>query len=874
MDGEPADVARARFFERTLSFLTRLTAEGPVVLGIEDLHWADRATLDLLWFVVRYARAIPLLLVCTYRTDELDREHRLHRVLGELERLGNVSEISLRPLDRDGVVALLCAIRGDAPPGLVDALLARTEGNPFYVEELLEAAGPDGWPEQLPDTLGEALLSRVDELPSAARHIVRVVSIAGGWIDDSVLALTIGAGATQSASIAVRSGLLVPEPRGQREGFRLRHALLGEAVAQSLLPAERRALHAALATSFEASGHDIGLPERAAAVAHHLYEAHEYERAFAASIQAGVAAGSALAYADALAQFERAIELWPLVEHGANGAGRAKAELYERAAEAAMSAGSRAQGVELQCKAVDGIDASVEPLLAGTLAYRYSLFLEEAGDWPAAAREMHRAIELLPADPPTLIRAEALAGHGRTLARVGSVQAATAVLEEAVAVAVHLDASPARTAVSCVVALGQALNLIHRGDIGRALATAHRARLDAWDAGLPDILTELIGTESFLLDSLGRYDEVVDLALAGRARLTQLGLDRRYGLGLMWRVAFTQLRRGQWDDVERTVETTLVEGPVPDKAAGLYETRAIARSRQGRASGAWADLREWRDLVAAGAADRDPWGGAETAVAVLEGRWVDILAATTARIEANSCRDSDPLLAYDCFEGTRAAAELARVARRDRDHRQLAEAVALADDRTGLIHRLVATAERYPAGVSPRLAVLAAATEAERARAAGRSDPELWTRATECWEALGMAFEVGYGTYRHAEALLECRRARLRATALLRDAHACAAGLGAEPLLREIEQLAQRARLDLAITERQDRSDAGSRDLSARERQVLGLLIEGCSNREIGQALFISEKTASVHVTHIMDKFGVMSRGAAVALAVRSERRS
>jgi DNA-binding NarL/FixJ family response regulator len=175
----------------------------------------------------------------------------------------------------------------------------------------------------------------------------------------------------------------------------------------------------------------------------------------------------------------------------------------------------------------------------------------------------------------------------------------------------------------------------------------------------------------------------------------------------------------------------------------------------------------------------------------------------------------------------------------------------------------------------PPVAAQLQAAQAERSRLEGRSDPEQWRAAATAWERLEHPYDAAYARLRQAEALLAERGSRLQAEQVLRNAYRTAVTLRAGPLRREVELLAQRGRLDLqqqadaAAAPDAPPSPAASLGLTQREAEVLALVAEGRTNRQIGQALFITEKTASLHVSHILAKLGVAGRGEAAAVAHR-----
>jgi predicted ATPase len=285
--GPPGQDAQARLFELLLGLIGRLGEETPLLLVVEDLHWADRSTRDLLAFLVRNLRRERVLLVVTYRSDETGRA-RPGPYLAELGRAGPVQRLELPRFERAETLAQLSAILGAAPAtDLVDAVFARSEGNPFFTEELLAAvrAGSDA----LPETLRDLLQGRVEALPEPARHVLRAAAVAGRRVPHRLLAAVAGLGdreQTEALRAAVAQQLLVT--RFGEDGYEFRHALLQEAVYAGLLPGERARLHATLATAVAAhpdwsSGTAATV---AAELAHHWQAAGDLERALPAAIQA------------------------------------------------------------------------------------------------------------------------------------------------------------------------------------------------------------------------------------------------------------------------------------------------------------------------------------------------------------------------------------------------------------------------------------------------------------------------------------------------------------------------------------------------------------------------------------------------------------
>ena len=269
-------------FDAVRAVLVGLAERSPVVLVLEDLHWADRASRDLVAFLARTLRAGRVTLVVSYRSDELHRRHPLRPLLAELVRLPGVERLELAPFSRAELAEHLEAIAGaPLPADQVEGIYARSEGNPFYAEQLL-AAGAGDADVGLPATLADVLLARVQGLSEPAQQVLRVAAVAGRRVPHRLLAEVAGrpeAELEQGLREAIGAGVLVTDSATGSYAFR--HALLQEAVYGDLLPGEQVRLHAAYARLLAAE------PEGAAAeLAHHCLASHDLVGALAASVRA------------------------------------------------------------------------------------------------------------------------------------------------------------------------------------------------------------------------------------------------------------------------------------------------------------------------------------------------------------------------------------------------------------------------------------------------------------------------------------------------------------------------------------------------------------------------------------------------------------
>ena len=858
-----------RLFELLLVLLERLGSERPAVLVVEDLHWADRSTRDLLAFLVRNLRHGRLLLVMTYRSDELHRRHPLRPFLAELDRGRRAERLELARFGRDEVAAQLAGIQGTpAPPELTERIHARSDGNAFFVEELAATAAADG---ELPPSLRDTLLARIELLAEPTQQVLGVAAAAGARVGHDLLAEVAGlpdaellAGLREAVSAHV---LLVAAADG---AYGFRHALVKEAVYAELLPGERTRLHARFAAAL--AGRDAGGdPGLAAELAWHWYAAHDLERALPAAVEAGRAAERAFAYAEAQRQFERALELWDRVP-GAT-AGLDKAELLARAGEAAANAGAADRAVALVRGALAEVAPGRDPLLAGQLTERLGFHLRIAGR-PGAMEAYQEAIGLVPPGP-TVERARVLAGLGQALMLRARFAEAIATCEEAIQVARAAGSPAVETHALC--SLGTAMARIEDPDDG--LAALGEARRLAAELGLAKDEARACVNLSDLLNDLGRLEEAVVVAMEGIEVATAAGLRRTFGVFLAGNAAAALYNQGRWDETAELTAAYLELGDDEDlNTVTLRQSMAMLDAGRGHFESALGHVRAARRLAGDEfiAVQYPPnLAAAEAEVAAWRGRLEEAAAAVAGGLAALQGPLVDLRACLLLAIGLRVEGERARLATARHDHETLTDARLVADE-------LVQWARGTFAGsrVAWRRAVLATC-EAEWARVQGEPDPERWLAAVAAWEESGHPYPLAVARWRAAEALLAGRGDRTLVAELLRRSHATASGLGAEPLRGELERLARLGRVDLRprdpsgapagpTPEPTDAAAAGvALGLTARELEVLTLVAEGRSNRQVAEALFISAKTASVHVSNILAKLGVASRVEAAAVAHR-----
>jgi DNA-binding CsgD family transcriptional regulator/tetratricopeptide (TPR) repeat protein len=869
---------QGRLFELFLGLLERLGEERPALLVVEDLHWADRSTRDLLAFLVRNLRHGRLLLVLTYRSDELHRRHPLRPFLAELDRGRRVERLELARFGQAEVAAQLAGIQGaPVPAELAERIHARSGGNAFFVEELAAAAA-DG---ELPPSLRDTLLARIELLAEPAQQVLRVAAAAGARVEHELLAEVAGVPEPELLAAlreAVSAQVLLVDAADGTYGFR--HALVKEAVYGELLPGERTRLHARFAAALAARD-TAGDPGPAAELAWHWYAAHDLERALPAAVAAGLAAERAYAFAEAQRQFERALELWDRTggdgpeQVAAPQVGMDKAELLARAGEAAANSGAAERAAALVRSALAELDPAADPLRAAQLTERLAFHLRVAGR-PGAFEAYQEAVRLAP-PTPSAARARVLAGLGQALMLRARFAEAAATCEEAIAVARQVGARVVES--HALNSLGTAIVRIDQVD--RGLACLHEARRLAAELGAAQDEARACVNLSDILEDLGRLEESVVVADEGMQVASAAGLRRTFGAFLAGNAASSLYNLGRWAESARLTDEYLELGDDEDlNTVTLRQTRSVLDAGRGDFTAALAHVRAARRLTADMfiAVQYPPvLAAAEAEVFAWQGRLEEAAAAV-----ANGLALQGPLTDLRACMllglGLRVEADRVALAVARRDPGTVADARLIADELLRWARDTLGGSE-----VAWKRALLAGC-EAEWARAQGQDEPEGWLAAEAAWEASGHPYPLAVARWRAAGALLARRGDRARAADLLRQAHGTALALGAGPLRGEVEHLARLGRVDLA-PDAEPGPDGATADgdgqapaaappgaglgLTARELEVLALVAEGRSNRQVAEALFISAKTASVHVSNILAKLGVASRVEAAAVAHR-----
>jgi DNA-binding CsgD family transcriptional regulator len=874
----PPDAAtRAQAFGSVLQVLGRLGTEAPVLLVIEDLHWADRSTLDLLAYLVQYAVDERLFLLASCRSGEIGPKHPLRILLSEFDRSRLVRRLDLAPFDRGQLRELLSGVMGAVPAAtVIDNAWELSDGNAFFAEELAVSGVLNAGARleiRLPSSLRELLLARIDLLGDDAQEVLRVAATAGRRVSYRLLARVCELPERRLLAAlreCVSAHVLVVHP--DDDTYLFRHALSREAVHSALLPGERGLLHTALAEALTADpelsyAQDFTLE---AELAHHWFQAGDREKALRAAVRAGGAAARVQAFAESERQYGRALEIWPTLARPETTSDASHADVLRRGADAARWAGHVDLAVAWTRQARAEVDPAADPDLAAALSERLGRYLWEAGDGAGSERAYADAGALLADRPASALRARVLAQQANSLVTAGQHLAGLARATEALELArtVGADAEAGRALNVC----GVAMTLTGRPEEG--VGTLREALAAAEAAGHLEDLYRAYGNLSFALEQAGRLEEVLDVCRAGLALSRRLGLDRSGGAGLLTNNSAEALfLLGRWDEAGAVAAGAVAQGGA--SGAAVYPHLVLAQISLARGHLPAAD----EQLTLARALCQQRWE--PHLLAPLHACAAEL---ALARGDYSACRDavdtglapaSDfavaPALRL-CALGLRGAADrlalLATAPRPDPD------ALATVRAAAGLLAQRVSALAEGP--LLPEAAALLALCGAEVDRAAARAEPAQWAQVAAVWTASGRRHPAAYAYWRLAEAAADVGDRDTAQTAA-RVAHRLAGELGTAPLSHQLDLLARRERLRLEPPESLDDppppGTAGARvtrlGLTAREFEVLGHLCEGRRNSEIATALFISEKTASVHVSNILAKLGVASRGQAAAIAHR-----
>ena len=872
-DASPS-ASQSSLFLQVLGLIERLAEDTTTIIALEDLHWSDRSTRDMLRFLARNLTGSRVMLIGTYRTDELNERHPFVTLLAELGRSGQVERIELDPFTPEEVRDQLAGILGRRPDrALVARLHERGGGNAFFTEELL--AVEERGEERLGLTLRETLQARVGGLSTASRAVLRVVAAAGPSARHDILAIVTHMEPVEMAAAlreAVDRHLLLA---GDDEVMQFRHGLLREATYEELLPGERLALHAAIAAAVETvhPGPDVDAAV-ASELAHHWFEARDRRRALPAHLRAGQAAERMFAFGNAFAHYHLALALWPSPREAVDGLSHL--DLTMRTAEAAAVSGAYRRAIELVQAAIDAEpDEEPDPIRTGTLLERLAVYHLGSGNPDAAQPVALRALDLLPEDPPSVARAQVLGVLAQALGLKCHFSESNAIAQEALAASRLVGSATAEIrALGCI---GRNAAAVGKADSG--VATLREALALARSVGDFTGAAEISIELALALHWAGDLEAACRVAEEGIAESARWGTEG-FGNALRAIRGVSAFFLGRWAEADDWISGALDRDPVGSHGVLAHGARALLDLGRGMLDSAAEHLEIVLLMCKAFTATAYGWTDLYSSIALLSiarGRPSEAIDSVRESLARSAEPELDVHMRVCHRLAIRAAADLAEVARPLGDAAALDEAIAIGREFDELLERHAQRVRALPGGGDPHLSLDAALGKAELSRVIGHSNAELWATAATVAGELRHPYEAAYARFRHAEALLLARGSRAAAQAAAVEAHQIAHDLGADALEREIEGLARRSRLELAGT-----TPAAGRAsspapvgrsipfrLTRREQDILERLTLGQTNREIATDLFISEKTASVHVSNIKSKLGANGRAEIAAIAVR-----
>jgi len=847
------DGSRLRLFDGIATLLERFAEAGPVCVVLEDLHWAEPSTRDLLGYLVLRLVDQRVTIIGSYRSDDVSRSHPLRAMLAELDRNPHVRHMTLRPFDADELAVFATDHLDEPPTGrMLDQLALRSGGNAFYAAELLDAinAGRGG----VRNELFDLILARVESLSDSAQDTMHLLAAAGGPVRDELLAAvtqkdeddldaTLREAIERQVVVARDDGLLS-----------FRHALMQEAVYSTLLSRQRRRKHERYANVL------LERPELAASVesepaelAWHLREARRFDEAFRASLRAADVAESILAFSEAVEHLDQALELWD----GVDAAERpcSYADLLVRAARLAHRAGNSPRAVHYQRAALEQPD-DLGPTERALLHNALGTYLNSSGQALRALEEMRTAEALIADAPESVERAAVLAGLGRQLMLTMWRETPTAVLSEAIEIARAVGA----TDILCDALNSLGTAWLHDGQYERGV----RLLTEALD--LADRDADVFGavrTYTNLASGLTLVGDLAEAERVARQGLAMLAGSRQPAVHAFYirsNLCETLSEEGRWDERDAVVrQTRRPEGILPITWSLHHSLTSALRRGHFEEAQEIVDGVEVDELSAA-----DPqglfafWSGVAQLAAALHDE-PRAERAIAAALDASGCLPHHLMMRSLRIELTsrRAAAGDAGAAE---------EAAGELD----LMESLVAEWLEQPDPRAHRLLALLHQSRAEVAVCRGDDSTELWNAAIAEWDAGGFRWHRAAALLRLGSCLLRAGRRSAAAEALRASAES-ADEIGAVPVSTDARRLLSHAGLLPAGADGSAESMAGGGvRLTERELAVLGLLAEGKTNRQIGEQLFISAKTASVHVSRILGKLGVENRTEAAAAGRRA----
>lgn len=746
------DLGRLGLFEAFHAALADLSAAQPLVLTLEDLHWADRSSRDLLAFLTSRLTGQRVLILGTYRADAVHRAHPLRPLLAELVRLPAVQRLHLDPFDAQHAADFVRELNTGLDEETVSKIAAASEGNAFLAEELAAAET-----HTVTFELAEVLLARLERLPESAKQVVQLASVMGrrftyqrlnaaAWslLDEN--GLRHERELDQALRAAISHGIIVQK---SADVYAFRHALLGEAVYTDLLPGERIRYHQKIAESL-ADDHGKGAE---AELAHHAHESGDLACALSASVRAADEAVELAAPAEALLHLERALTLFGKVPAEKRPEGLTELRLTVRAAANAEASGEIKRAQSYSAAAVRLADASGDRIQGAYTRRKYAKnLLTIEGDEPEAHRVAWEAWKLVEDDEPHTVKAWAQAVVARTTYQLRRFDEAVTWCARAIATADAVTAAgdgderQGHLAAKADAILTDSIAAFRSGrqDVEQTFARNQEALDLVRGIGWHEVVLRAHFNNGLVLVETARIGEALTHFNRGMDQARSSG-DKwsGYGLETAVRQVICNYMVGRWDDVDANGEmaSSVLPGVVLTRLAAAVLLVDVARGRF-----------ETADRRLDYLADRWQLDGQVLALAALCGVELDRWRGRPEEALRRADRATERMTRMRgyylagvsvCAAGVGAAADLAHRLRREGDATGAKDAVS-AGERLAERARFFHEHGRPLSGtLGPEGLAWVAQLDAEESRLYSDGDPELWRAAAAAFDYRNAGSEAG-----------------------------------------------------------------------------------------------------------------------------------
>ena len=865
--------SQAELFSAVRAALSRATAERPVLLVLEDMHWADRSTLQVITYLDRVLRRAAadggnrLMIVMTRRSDLADALPGVVDFFAEILRSPLIEEFRLDGLDPSELTSLLRNVAGaEADARRLATIAGRADGNPFLALELLAGGDAD-----LPSGTREMLAHRLLTLSQEGLHVANAASVLGLRCEHDVLASVASLHHDDlfaGTRAAVSTGVLVADD----DSYRFRHALLQEVTYQQLLPGERSLLHKRAAAALVSAGDSPG------PIAQHFRRAHDPASALHWYVRAARENEGRGAPDEAATAYLEAVHIWDKVIDAIDQTGLTHRELLERAGSACDLAGRFDASADLYDEAAS-LDTETSSVISARLHVKRAFSLLNVGETRRATAAYEQAVGLVSDARPSAEVADILRLYAAGLIRLGRSFEALEVSQQSLTIARGCEAD--REIAGALGMLACATDVLQGAEASTPL---YREALERWQAlDDPDELLATYGNFQEALGCAGALADSVDLAR--RAAETVRGTFYEFSPRIMVLyagAAYDAFKLGTWAECDELAALAVPIGELTNLLPFAMHARIPLLLARGRLEDAERALTECSVMTGYGTEFHRQYQEWFTELRLRQGRTADAISAVLVGFDFLDGTSEESRVGRLLLLGLRACTEAAEQARATGRPSLVASAV---DEGRGLLDRARALPTSPLGTATPKHVVTTAAVRAqataEEHRLAGEDDASAWLMASNEWTQLGRPHPAASCLLRSAYAAAGIRMPKAVIADRLRQAYVRAKELGAEPLVQEANDLAERARISLepAATRpnvpQQPAPPPALAALTARERDVLFLLAEGLTNGQIARRLVISTHTVNVHVSRILMKLGVASRvqAAGIAQALRPKRR-